>query len=103
MKDQQKTTPIPEERRETVRQHIIGFLRKEKLSVGQLSTMVGKPEKEIAAELTQLQKSVHLVIEPAECIRCGFVFADRRRPKKPGKCPKCKNTRIKEPLFSIMS
>jgi predicted Zn-ribbon and HTH transcriptional regulator len=41
-----------------------------------------------------------VVIEPARCKQCGFLF-DAERLSKPGKCPACRGTRIFEPLVSI--
>ena len=41
-----------------------------------------------------------VVIEPAKCKACGFLF-DTDRMSKPGKCPACRGTRIFEPLVSI--
>lgn len=42
-----------------------------------------------------------VVIEPAKCKACGFLF-DTDRLSKPGKCPSCRGTRIFEPLVSIV-
>ena len=41
-----------------------------------------------------------VVITPARCKQCGFVF-DEHKLSKPGKCPGCRGTRIFEPLVSI--
>jgi hypothetical protein len=41
-----------------------------------------------------------VVIEPARCKQCGFLF-DPEKLSKPGKCPACRGTRIFEPLVSI--
>ncbi|CAN5846613.1 transcriptional regulator [soil metagenome] len=41
-----------------------------------------------------------VVIEPAKCKQCGFLF-DAGKLSKPGKCPACRGTRIFEPLVSI--
>jgi predicted Zn-ribbon and HTH transcriptional regulator len=41
-----------------------------------------------------------VVIEPAKCKQCGFLF-DAEKLSKPGKCPACRGTRIFEPLVSI--
>jgi predicted Zn-ribbon and HTH transcriptional regulator len=41
-----------------------------------------------------------VVITPARCKQCGFVF-DESKLSKPGKCPECRGTRIFEPLVSI--
>ena len=49
-----------------------------------LSQLVRIREKEVASHLEHLEKSLkhsgkELVIEPAECLTCGFVFRDRTR------------------------
>ena len=41
-----------------------------------------------------------VVVTPARCKQCGFVF-DEEKLSKPGKCPECRGTRIFEPLVSI--
>ena len=41
-----------------------------------------------------------IVIEPARCKGCGFVF-DSEKLSKPSKCPRCRGSRIFEPLVSI--
>jgi hypothetical protein len=53
-----------------------------------------------------VERSLHhsggaLVVEPAECFRCGFVFTKRERLRKPGRCPVCRGEVILEPLFSV--
>lgn len=101
MKKKKDITPIPKERKQTVRQEIVALLTNDLLSVGELSRSIGKSEKEIFEQLSQIQKSTSLTIEAAECQGCGFVFEDRTRLKKPGKCPKCRSRRIFEPRFTI--
>ena len=39
-------------------------------------------------------------VEPARCRSCGYVF-DESKLTNPGKCPKCKGTRLYEPLIQI--
>jgi predicted Zn-ribbon and HTH transcriptional regulator len=41
-----------------------------------------------------------VVIEPARCKTCGFVF-DAERLTKPGRCPECRGSRIFEPRVAI--
>jgi len=41
-----------------------------------------------------------IVIEPARCKQCGFVFGEDRLAK-PGKCPECKGSRLFEAQISI--
>ena len=92
---------IPQERHETIRREIIRMLDGNRLPVGVLSKEVRLSEREIYAHLEQIKRSGLLLIIPAKCDDCGFVFADRHRVKKPGKCPKCKSTHIEQPLFTL--
>ena len=41
-----------------------------------------------------------VVVTPARCKQCGFVF-DEEKLSKPGKCPECRGTRLFEPQVSI--
>ncbi|MEK7712428.1 MAG: transcriptional regulator [Nitrospirota bacterium] len=106
MKKKHKEPPVPIERHETVRQRIISILDGQTLSAKEISGSVSIPEKEVCEHLEHIQKTVntrdaHLVVIPAECAKCGFVFRKRERLKKPGKCPMCRSEFIHEPLFLI--
>lgn len=92
---------VPRERHETIRREIIRLLDGNSLPVSVLSKEVRLSEKELYGHLEQVRRSGLLVIIPAECDNCGYVFADRDRVKKPGKCPRCRSTHIEPPLFSI--
>jgi predicted Zn-ribbon and HTH transcriptional regulator len=78
-------------------------------SAKDISFEVRISEKEVYDHLEHIRKSLlgrkdsQLVIMPAECAKCGFVFSKRERLKKPGKCPVCKRETIRAPLFSIKS
>ena len=95
-----KRERVPEERHIAIRQEILRILEDDKLTVGNLSMMIGKAEKELYDHLEHLLGSKSLVIIPAECLKCGYVFANRKKVKKPGKCPDCKGTYIKKPMFT---
>ncbi len=106
MKKKAKEAVIPVSREETVRQNIVSVLRGQTLSAREISGEVHVSEKEVIHNLQYIQKTLakdkhHLRIIPAECRKCGFIFKKRERFKKPGKCPVCRDERIKEPLFSI--
>ncbi|MBE0427003.1 MAG: transcriptional regulator [Nitrospirae bacterium] len=105
-KKKSKEPIIPVARGETIRQKIISVLNGQTLSAKNLSAETGVPEKEIYEHLEHIQMSVSkrenpLIIVPAECKKCGFVFKKRDKLKKPGKCPVCRSELIQEPLFSI--
>lgn len=90
---------IPEERRLTIRQEIVRLIGEGDLEVGDLSKAVGKSEKELYDHLEHLFRAKALLIVPAECLHCGYLFSKREKVKKPGKCPQCKGTHIKQPMF----
>src|SRR5687768_13882591 len=74
------------------------------MTARELSQMAGLSEDAVYQHLPHLVKSAKsegatLEIEPAECLKCGFVFEDRKRFTRPGKCPECKETRISPPSF----
>ena len=87
------------------RRDLIPLLLDRPMSLTQIAREVGESPKDVSEALAHLAKSVRhteheLVIEPAECRRCGFEF----RPDKfsrPSKCPQCKGTWIAEPFFSV--
>ena len=78
---------VPQERRETVRQEIVNLLGGRELTIGELSKNTGRRERELYDHLQALKKYKSLVVIPAQCGQCGYVFESRERVKKPGKCP----------------
>jgi predicted Zn-ribbon and HTH transcriptional regulator len=106
MKQAPEKNAAPPAMHETVRQEIIAALSEGSFSARDLSALVSIPEREVAGHLEHIQKTLsqsgrHLVIQPAKCKKCGFVFAKREKFTRPGKCPVCKGESIREPLFSI--
>lgn len=105
-KDKPKEPVTPPETHDTVRKELIAELLQGPNSARDLSAAVRLPEREVYDHLNHIRKSIapsgrHLVVTPAECKKCGFVFAKRDKLKRPGKCPVCKGESIREPLFSI--
>ena len=100
---------LPPERKDTLRHEIITLMKdSQSITAKDISAEVRIPEKEVYVHLEHIQKSLsktgqHLQIEPAECLKCGFVFTKRDRLKTPGRCPVCHEEHIQEPLFSISS
>ncbi|MCJ8501208.1 transcriptional regulator [Desulfatitalea alkaliphila] len=71
-----------------------------------LATALGLREKELLTHLPHIAKTVtarkdRLIVTPAECSACGFVFKERRRLAPPGRCPKCKQSRILGPWYEV--
>ncbi|MDX9835106.1 MAG: transcriptional regulator [Desulfobulbus sp.] len=98
--DQLKETP------QTVRQQLFDLLLAGPQGVRELSQQLHQSESEIYAHLLHLDRSARvtghrLVIEPAICLSCGFVFQHRTRPQPPGRCPRCRATRIRRPRYLL--
>jgi predicted Zn-ribbon and HTH transcriptional regulator len=90
----------------TIRQKIILLLSQAELSAREISGQVGISEKEIYAHLSHIARSVssqdkQVVVTPANCLACGYVFVGRRRFTRPGRCPQCKKSHIQSPTFRI--
>ncbi|MBW1806014.1 MAG: transcriptional regulator [Deltaproteobacteria bacterium] len=91
---------------ETIRQQIIGCLTEEAMSAIDLSQELGVREKEVYEHLPHIARSVanlgkKLVTLPSRCLGCGYTFKDRKRLTRPGRCPKCRSTRLRRPMFEI--
>jgi predicted Zn-ribbon and HTH transcriptional regulator len=97
---------IPRETHDSIRQEIIADLLRGTRSARDLSIAIGIPEREVYDHLGHIRRSLassdrHLIVTPAECKKCGFVFAKREKLRRPGKCPACNGESIREPLFEI--
>ena len=74
-------------------------------SAGSLARELGLRRGDIEEELRHAIRSARaagerVIVTPARCKQCGFVF-DEEKLSKPGKCPACRGTRIFEPQISI--
>lgn len=106
MKQTPRKPSVPRTARETVRHAVIDLLRQQTVSAKDISALVHIEEKEVYGHLEHIRLSIHAVgwrleVIPAECKKCGFVFAKRNRLTPPGKCPVCRHEAIFEPLFTI--
>jgi transcriptional regulator len=87
---------------ETLRQRIREFISQGPRTVREISQEVRLSEKEVLDHLRHIQAGHgRFEIIPSECYSCGFSFAKRKRPGKPGRCPVCKSERISEPRYVI--
>jgi predicted Zn-ribbon and HTH transcriptional regulator len=71
-----------------------------------LSKAVGASEKDVLDHLVHLAKTLRahgeeLVITPAQCMDCGFVFSHRDKPARPSRCASCHGSRLSLPEFAI--
>jgi len=72
-----------------------------------LSQELGIQEKEIYSHLQHVARSMRaqkrkLVIQPSQCLQCGYVFEDRKRFTRPGRCPQCKRSHLQSPRYQII-
>jgi predicted Zn-ribbon and HTH transcriptional regulator len=87
------------------RRDLIPLLLDHTMTLSEIAREVHETPKDVIDALSHLAKSsrhadYHLVVEPAECRKCGFEFSTEKL-SRPGKCPKCKSTWIYEPRFSV--
>lgn len=97
----------PAERNETIRKHIIFLLQDVTISAKELSQYFRVPEREVQDHLGHIRRTMnkgdlHLIVRPAACEKCGFVFRKRGKLSRPGKCPICHSNLIRPPLFSVV-
>jgi predicted Zn-ribbon and HTH transcriptional regulator len=76
-------------------------------SARDLSQMLHIQEKEVYSHLSHIARSVvsqshRLVVIPSRCLVCGYVFDNRKRFTRPGRCPCCKGERIEEPRYEVV-
>jgi len=95
-------------RQQTIRQEIISHLESGPMTIRDLSQSVGIMEKDVVHHLDFIERTVRtqkkkIQIEPYYCLDCGFEFRKRKRFKKPGKCPSCRDGRIAPAVFWITS
>ncbi len=92
----------------TRRERIISLLEEKDYSVSELVQVIGirgkGSKKLILDDLKAIQKTLKregkvLLVKPAECRKCGFVF--RPEINIPSRCPRCKSEWIEEPRFMI--
>ena len=91
---------------ETIRQQMIVLLTEREMSARELSQAMGILEKEVYEHLPHIARSVavqnqKLIIRPVRCLACGYVFRDRKRFTRPGRCPRCKKSHLSEPRYQI--
>ncbi len=95
-------------KRETRREKIIKILSEteEPLTVDELAFYLHEEDRRsIIEDLEHVAKTVKkngmvLLMEPARCNKCGYVFRTAR-VKPPSRCPRCKSEWISPPRFII--
>jgi len=90
----------------SIRQKIIELLREGEMDARDLSREASIREKEVYDHLVHIARSLaakgsKLEIHPAQCLSCGYVFKERQRFTRPGRCPHCKNSHLQSPSYYI--
>jgi transcriptional regulator len=89
----------------TLRTDLLACLSLAPRSVSALARELGLPRADVKDALRHMIRSARaaghrIVVLPARCRSCGFVFGEDRIAK-PGKCPSCRNSRIYEAQISV--
>jgi hypothetical protein len=90
----------------TTRQEIIDLMEEAPRDARELSQLLRIKEKEVYENLAHIacsmkEKKKKLTVLPFSCLACGFVFEERRRFTRPGRCPRCKDSRVEYPVYRI--
>ncbi|TNF97991.1 MAG: transcriptional regulator [Gammaproteobacteria bacterium] len=88
------------------RKDLIDLLLDNPTSLVEIARFLEMAPRDVEDDLHHLQKSLkhseyRLLIHPAICRKCGFKFK-KDKIHKPGKCPLCHKTWIKEPLLEVV-
>jgi transcriptional regulator len=105
-KRQVKEAVVPEERHETLRRRIVSLLKEQSYTGRELSGQLRITERDVFDHLEHIRKTMNkgdcrLVVTPARCNCCGFVFTKRGKLRSPGKCPLCRSESPEEPIFTV--
>ena len=89
----------------TLRRDLVKILLAQPRSVSSIARELGLDRRDVEEDLRHAIRSAEaaghtIVVEPARCKQCGFVFGEDRLAK-PGKCPECKGSRIFEAQIRI--
>ena len=92
---------------QTIRQQMMTLLTQGVHSARDLSQVLRIQEKEVYSHLSHIARSAvskgnRLVVSPSQCLVCDYVFEDRKRFTRPGRCPRCKGERIQHPRYQVV-
>lgn len=91
----------------TIRRQMIDLLSDNEMTDRDLSQALGIPEKEVYGHLSHIARSLapmrkKVRITPVRCLSCGYVFRDRKRWSRPGRCPRCKESHLQRPGYAVV-
>ena len=87
------------------RKQLIEVLSVEPRTVTRLARELGLPRRDVEDDLRHMIRSARaaghdVIIEPARCRACGFVFGEDKL-SKPSRCPTCRSTWLYEPVLRV--
>ncbi len=89
----------------TIRKVILEILRARDVTSRQLAEQLGIKEREVLEHLPHVQRSLgkkcSLIVDPARCLHCDYVFKKRERLNRPGRCPVCRSENVVPPILGI--
>ena len=90
----------------TTRQELEARLREGGWLFDVLAHELGLTDRTLEDELKHVDRSLRargerLVVEPARCRSCDYVFRERTHLRPPSRCPECKEEWIEAPRLSI--
>jgi transcriptional regulator len=88
----------------TLRQEMIALLVQAPMDIRDLADALSIRETEAAEHLEHVARSLktqggELKSTPAQCRQCGYEFQKRTRFTRPGRCPRCKSSRIQGAVY----
>ena len=91
---------------QTIRQQMIELLAREEMNAREISQALGIREKEVYEHLPHIGRTLaaqrkRIIVQPFQCLTCGYVFEERRRFTRPGRCPQCKNSHLQSASYRI--
>ena len=92
---------------QTKRQQMIDLLCNGEMNARELSQTIGIREKEVYEHLPHIARSLasqrkKLIVLPFRCLTCGYVFEERKRFTRPGRCPRCKKSHLERPMYRVV-
>jgi transcriptional regulator len=90
----------------TIRQEMMDLLSEGEHNARSISQHLKLSEKEVCDHLSHISHSLvskgkRLVISPARCLECNYVFIDRSKFTKPARCPRCRGEHIEDPKYRV--
>ena len=86
----------------TRRERMAKLIQENDLSPSELAKIMEISVRDVLEDLEHISRSRKygkLLVQPARCLKCGYVFEPRI--KIPTKCPVCRSTWIEEPRFKL--